>query len=84
MYRNTQKMIDRVVFDRQLPPVKKGMRCTVSGREGHIIGGNSSSNFNVRFCGDRHAMNCHPSYEMVIYNEDGEVIHQSKGDTVCA
>ena len=78
-YQNTQKAIDRVVEHRQLPPVKKWMRCEVDGRPGEIIGGNSSANFNVVFDDESiHWMNCHPYYRMKIFNKDGSVFYQSE------
>lgn len=76
---NTQKQIDRVVEYRQLPAIKKGMRCEVNGKHGEIRGGNSSCNFNVLFDGDKKPMNCHPGWKMKIFNSDGSIIHQSEG-----
>jgi len=75
---NTQKKIDSVVEYRQLPAIKKGMRCEVSGESGIIYGGNGSANFNVLFDGDKRPMNCHPEWKMKIFNGDGLVIHQSE------
>ncbi len=46
---NTQKHIDRVCEYRDIPSVTKGMSCNCNGRQGKIVGGNSSSNFNVKF-----------------------------------
>ena len=76
--RNTQEYIDRVCEYRQLPKIKKGMRCEVDGKKGKIWGGNSSANFNVLFDGEKMTMNCHPEWKMKIFNDDGSVIHQSQ------
>ncbi len=67
MGRNTQEMIDQVVTYRNLPPIKKGWRCIVDGREGKVWGGNSSANFNILFNDDRFPLNCHPSWKMEIF-----------------
>ncbi len=75
---NTQKMIDRVVEYRQLPPIKKGMSCEVDGKVGTVVGGNSAANLNVLFEGESKPMNCHPEFRMKIFNNEGEVIHASK------
>ena len=75
---NTQKKIDSVVEYRQLPAIKKGMRCEVDGRSGKVIGGNGSANFNVLFDGDKKHLNCHPEWKMKIFNADGSIIHQSE------
>lgn len=72
---NTQQHINKICRYRGLPKLKKGDRCTVSGRWGCVWGGNSSANLNVKF-DDGSILNCHPGYEMVIF-QDGEVIHDS-------
>lgn len=74
---NTQKMIDRVVSYRGLPPIKKGMRCIVDGKSGAIVGGNSGANLNVRFDGWRGSSNCHPYWRMTVFGKTGEIIYQS-------
>jgi len=77
-YQNTQKMIDRVVEHRQLPPIKKWMRCEANGNAGQIIGGNSAANLNVVFDDEKATWsNCHPYFKMKIFNEDGSIFYQS-------
>jgi hypothetical protein len=78
MSRNTQKFIDSVVEYRGLPRLKKGQRCEVDGKTGRVWGGNSAANLNVLFDGERHAKNCHPNYRMKIFNDAGDVIHESE------
>ena len=63
---NTQKYIDRVCEYRRLPRVKKGTPCIVDGREGVIVGGNSSANFNVKFDDTGQIRNCHPEWKFTI------------------
>lgn len=75
---NNQKSIDSVCEYRGVPAIKKGQPCEVDGKRGLIIGGNSSSNFNVRFAGRKDFSNCHPDYKMVIRSMDlKNVIHNS-------
>lgn len=75
---NTQKRINDVIEYRGLPPIKKGMRCEVDGKQGIVVGGNSSANLNVIFDGQKSAMNCHPYWRMKIFNDDGSVVYDSK------
>lgn len=74
---NTQKTINDTCNYRGLPPIKKGMKCTVDGETGVIWGGNHAANFNVKFDKTNKVGNCHPSYKMKIFSLDGEVLHQS-------
>lgn len=75
---NTQKKINEVCSYRNLPAIKKGMRCEVDGRKGVIVGGNSSANFNVKFDDNGTIRNCHPEWKMSIFNNDGSIVHQSQ------
>lgn len=77
MSNNTQEYIDRVCEYRQLPKVSKGWNCKVDGKKGTIEGGNSSANFNVQFPHYEGVRNCHPEWKMKIYNDSGELIHDS-------
>lgn len=67
---NTQKHIDAVCRQRGIPAVRKGMKCSVSGEFGEIVGGNSSANFNVKFK-DGRVRNCHPYWRFQIYTDNG-------------
>lgn len=77
---NTQKSIDRVCDYRGVPKVKKGMTCTVDGRKGKIVGGNTSANFNVKFEDSKRVMNCHPYWKMRIFDESGNVHYDHSAD----
>ena len=74
---NTQKKINEVVEYRGLPPIKKGWRCEVDGKQGRIWGGNHCANLNILFDGDKKPMNCHPEYKMKIFDDKGNVVHKS-------
>lgn len=74
---NTQKQINNIVAYRGLPPIKKGQRCLVDGKQGRVWDGNSSANLNVLFDGQKHTMNCHPYWKMKIFNDDGSIVYQS-------
>ena len=68
---NTQKYINAVCEHRGMPPVKKGMACSVDGRDGKIVGGNHSANFNVKFDDNGDISNCHPYWKLQIYTDSG-------------
>ena len=74
---NTQKHIARVCKYRDIPYVTKGMRCNVNGRDGVIVGGNASANFNVKFeNGSIH--NCHPYWRFQIFTPSGEIYYDNE------
>lgn len=77
---NTQKSIDRVCEYRGIPRVQKGALCTVDGKKGHIVGGNSSANFSVRFEGSNHTTNCHPYWKMKIFTQSGDVYYDHEAE----
>jgi hypothetical protein len=64
----------RVARSRGVPFAKVGMRVTVNGRPGAIVGHNESGNFDVLFDGVDFPMNCHPNWMMTYYAEDGSVL----------
>lgn len=68
---NTQKYIDMVCEYRDVPNVRKGMPCNVNGRQGEIVGGNNSCNFNVKFDDNGDIMGCHPYWRFQIYTDTG-------------
>ena len=68
---NTQKNIDRVCEYRGVPKVTKGMACNVNGRQGKVVGGNSSCNFNVKFDDNGDVSNCHPYWRLQIFTTTG-------------
>jgi len=68
---NTQRHIDAVCEYMDIPRVRKGMECSVQGRFGKIVGGNSSSNFNVKFDDNGDIRSCHPYFDFQIYTEIG-------------
>jgi len=68
---NTQRHIDSVCTQRNMPRVIKGAACNVDGRQGKIVGGNSSANFNVQFDDNGDIRNCHPYWKMQIYTPNG-------------
>lgn len=74
-----QERINSVCEYRNIPQVKINQPCLVDGREGWIVNGNSSANFNVQFEIDGYAFNCHPDYKMVIFSQDKDsVIFESR------
>lgn len=50
---------------------KVGMRVTVQDKPGHIVGCNSSANFDVLFDGESYPLNCHPRWMMRYFADDG-------------
>jgi len=61
---------------RAVPFVKIGMRVTVSGREGHIVGSNYSLNLDVEWSDTGHVANCHPHSDIAYYAKDGSLIER--------
>ena len=59
---------------RNMPFLKRGMVIEVDGRKGIVTAGNHSGNVNVRFDGEKHAVNCHPQWETVYFDKDGNVL----------
>jgi len=65
---------ERIAISRGVSYAKIGMRLMVAGKEGRIVGGNSSRNFDVVFPDYAYQVNCHPTWETVYYAEDGTVL----------
>lgn len=76
MMNKAQEYINRVCEYRCIPQVPFGSKCLVNGKEGVIVDGNSSCNFQVRFENKR-VYNCHPYWRMTIFNADGTVLYKS-------
>jgi len=72
---NTQKHIDSVCQYRGIPHIQKGSSCEVDGKNGSIVGGNSSANFNVKFA-DGKIMNCHPYWKMKIFDHEDGILYE--------
>lgn len=68
--------LDYVKEQRGLNFVKKGMKVehTYNGKVGIIKGGNSQGNLDILFEGEKKAQNCHPTWAMKYFDEDGNVI----------
>lgn len=80
---NTQKHIDATCRYRGIDiKIKKGQPCNVDGRQGVIVGGNSSANFNVKFDDNGDIRNCHPNWRMQIYTESGDILYDYEQDIV--
>ena len=77
------EQFDRNKEYRNIPFAYQGMRISVCGKMGTIVGSNSSCNLDVVYDGNWHTNNCHPWYETVYYDRDGSVIADyRKGVTV--
>lgn len=72
-----QELLDNTCKQRGLPSLAVGNPCEVDGRTGIIVGGNYSANLDVVFDGDNFASNCHPHWQMKIYNHSGDEIYRS-------
>ena len=68
--------LDYVKTQRGLDFVKKGMRveCTYNGKKGIIKGGNRDGNLDILFDGEKRSDNCHPTWAMKYFDEDGNVL----------
>ena len=63
-----------VIEHRNIPFAKIGMKISVAGKIGKIIGANSSMNLDVDFIGDGTKSNCHPTWETIYYDENNVVL----------
>ena len=72
-----QEKFNRVITYRGIEFAKIGMKISVSGTMGIIIGANNSSNLDVNF-GNGQKSNCHPWYETIYYADDGTIIKSYK------
>ena len=65
-----QCRIDSVCEQRGIPKIEVNQPCLVDGKEGVIVNGNSSANFNVKFAESGMVHNCHPYFKMKILSMD--------------
>ncbi len=63
---------DYVRENYNLPFLKRGIRVCNHGRYGRVTSANSR--VKVRFDGWDKSVNCHPTWEMIYYAEDGSVL----------
>lgn len=75
-----QERINAACSQRGLPKILLGYRCEVDGKEGLIVDGNSSANFNVLFDSEPHVKNCHPGWRMTILNFSGDVVYKGESN----
>jgi hypothetical protein len=72
------KNLDYVKEQRDLNFVKIGMKVEYSyggtTKTGKIVGENSRGNLNILFDGEEEAVNCHPTWAMKYFDEDGKVL----------
>lgn len=70
--------LNYVKESRGLSFVRRGMKVehTYNGvtRVGVIKSGNSGGNLNILFEGDKKVSNCHPTWAIKYFNDDGKVI----------
>jgi hypothetical protein len=52
----------------------QGMKVSVCGQMGTIVGSNQSLNLDVVFDGQYHRNNCHPWHETVYFDRKGNVV----------
>lgn len=68
--------LDYVKNQRGLSFIEKGMRVenTYLNKKGIVKGGNSSGNIDVVFDGEKKAQNCHPTWAMKYFDNQGNLI----------
>jgi hypothetical protein len=71
--------------DRHMPWLKRGMRIELHKdsdvKKGRVTGGNAMANIQVRFDGESFSRNCHPHWQMVYYDPNGNVLADYRGAT---
>lgn len=65
---------ERMCKSRIIEFAHMGMRVSVAGRMGTIVGSNYSGNLDVLFDGHCNTNNCHPWWETVYYDQPGNII----------
>ena len=68
------EQFDRNKEYRNIPFAYQGMKISVGGKMGTIVGSNRGANLNVVFDGEWCVCNCHPWYETVYYADNGNVV----------
>lgn len=68
--------LERVKQARGIPFAKLGMRLTVDGKSGVIVGANCSGNLDVIFDGTDYPMNCHPWWRVTYFDESGNILKE--------
>lgn len=68
------EQFERVKQARDIGFTHQGMRVSVCGQMGTIVGGNSSMNLDVVLDGQYHKSNCHPWYETVYFDRKGNAV----------
>ena len=58
-------------------PAKRGMRVEVNGSKGQIASARGGSLY-VRFDGGRCSVPCHPTWRVVYFDDDGNVLHDTR------
>lgn len=66
--------LDYVKTHRNMPWIKRGMRVVFAGEEGRVAGGCDGGNIAVKFPDRNYTENCHPKWETVYYDKQGNVI----------
>lgn len=61
---------------RGMPFVKQGMRVFSAHykRHGRVASSNASGNLNIRFDNETRTVNCHPSWMIDYFDDDGNVV----------
>lgn len=72
-----QAKFDRVIESRGIEFARIGMKISVDGQMGIIIGANSSCNLDINF-GNGHKSNCHPHWKTIYYDDEGTIIKSYK------
>jgi hypothetical protein len=71
-------MLEQVRKKRQMPFLQHVREVDGDGERGVITRGNTSLNKQVRFNGEKHAYNCHPTWEKTSYDHHGNIIADDK------
>lgn len=68
-----QEIFKDTVEKRGIPFANIGMRIELEGKRGIIKGVNNSANLDVIFDGEKAKTNCHPTWEMIYFNNNGSI-----------
>ena len=61
-----------------LPFLKKGLRVKFDGKMGTVT--HADCHVRVRFDGQKHSVRCHPTWEIIYYDEQGNILADFTGE----
>lgn len=77
------KQFERIKKARSIEFAFQGMRISIRGKMGTIVGGNNSLNLDVVMDDNWYISNCHPWWETVYYDDNGHIVADYREKISC-